>query len=391
MARKAALKASTKLPVGVTNEDGARLVRIDPALLRVMSGYNVRKPFDPNEPEDKELVASVIANGVREPLKVRQVGGEYFIIAGHRRYSAVLLANATEKRIRSVPAIIVTADEGREDLTIDLLRSNQYRALSLPEKGAIFQRLRDYGWSDVDIAAKAGVTDRTVRDACKLARTDARIRAWIKQGFIAPTLALSTVQTSGPDAPEVIGEAVANAKAKGRTKATEADIVAAQAKRGGATVTARTAKGAKAGASKVHAGTRQPSGNGGAAGKTGGEAAPTAAKNGEFCPEYSMLHGPFRVGGEDKMELHDRAGKLVGYGNSAGLAQQLCAMLNWAWSHTAKGKADEAAEAAKAATRAAQAVANHPASASAPAKPEAAAPAKGKAKPAARKASKRAA
>jgi len=65
----------------------------------ITAGNNPRKVF--NDDEMKELVASVSANGVIQPIVVRPVGEVFSIVAGERRYRA-----AREAGLSEIPAVV---------------------------------------------------------------------------------------------------------------------------------------------------------------------------------------------------------------------------------------------------------------------------------------------
>src|SRR4051812_40159541 len=84
--------ASNKIsgwPSSVTMVNGWPVV--DPRVLQVIPGYNVRDAFDPElDEEDRSLLASMLANGylMDEPITVRRVGNALHVIRGHRRLDA---------------------------------------------------------------------------------------------------------------------------------------------------------------------------------------------------------------------------------------------------------------------------------------------------------------
>ena len=108
-----------------------------------------RKDFDPEALS--QLADSIAANGVLQPILVREVGsgGMYQIIAGERRWRASKLAGLLE-----IPAIVMDAD----DLTtaqIALIENIQRTDLNPYEEACAYRDLaKGFGLTQEEVSAR---------------------------------------------------------------------------------------------------------------------------------------------------------------------------------------------------------------------------------------------
>ena len=103
----------------------------------------------------QELAASIRANGIIQPLIVRQLGDSYQIVAGERRWRAARLAELQE-----VPVVIQDVAD-RSMLELALIENIQREDLNPIETAHAFERLgRDLGLSQEEIGRRTG-KDRT--------------------------------------------------------------------------------------------------------------------------------------------------------------------------------------------------------------------------------------
>ncbi len=138
--------------------DGVRKLRIaeiDPR------NDQPRKNFEPEALA--QLADSIAANGILQPILVRQVGERYEIIAGERRFRGAKLAGLSE-----VPAMVLDAD----DLTAAryaLIENLQREDLNPYEEAQAYQKLVDvYGLSQEEIAGQLGRSRSAVANALRL-------------------------------------------------------------------------------------------------------------------------------------------------------------------------------------------------------------------------------
>lgn len=120
-----------------------------------------RKNFEPEALA--QLADSIAANGVLQPILVRQTGERYEIIAGERRFRGAKLAGLSE-----IPAIIVEAD----DLTAAryaLIENLQREDLNPYEEAVAYDRLmKEFGLSQEEIAGQLGKSRSAVANSLRL-------------------------------------------------------------------------------------------------------------------------------------------------------------------------------------------------------------------------------
>lgn len=123
-----------------------RLLPID----RIHNNENQpRKDFDDDALE--ELVASIAAVGLQQPIKVRPLNGGYEVVMGERRWRACKMLGWQE-----IPAIVEELGD-REAAVLALVENVQRRDLNVIEEAEAYRALRDMGLTVDSIAARIGV------------------------------------------------------------------------------------------------------------------------------------------------------------------------------------------------------------------------------------------
>ncbi|HPS78206.1 MAG TPA: ParB/RepB/Spo0J family partition protein [Thermoanaerobaculaceae bacterium] len=120
-----------------------------------------------------ELVASIIARGVLEPLLVRrQTGGNtYQLIAGERRFHAAIEAGLVE-----VPCVELSATD-QEALEIALVENLQRKDLTAFEEAEGYRALVEkYQYTHEQVAQAVGKSRPTISEALSLLRVPPAIR-----------------------------------------------------------------------------------------------------------------------------------------------------------------------------------------------------------------------
>ena len=110
------------------------------------SDIHVRPGFNPRETVDVEgLTRSVKTHGVLQPVEVRSDGnGGYVLIAGERRLSAAILADAPD-----IPAIVSEVEaDSPDELVHAIIENTQREDLSPVEVAKAMKRLRELGYTN---------------------------------------------------------------------------------------------------------------------------------------------------------------------------------------------------------------------------------------------------
>jgi ParB family transcriptional regulator, chromosome partitioning protein len=138
--------------------------------------YQPRKDMDPEKL--RELADSIIAQGIIQPIVVRQLQDERFeIIAGERRWRAAQLAELAE-----VPVIVKDFDD-RTVMAVALIENIQREDLSALEEAEALRRLQDeFELTHQQIASAVGKSRVTVTNLLRLLELAPEVKALLAKG-----------------------------------------------------------------------------------------------------------------------------------------------------------------------------------------------------------------
>jgi ParB family chromosome partitioning protein len=144
-----------------------------------------RNPFQTrsrvNEDQLAELAASIVANGVVQPILVRPLAeGRFQLIAGERRWRASQLAGKA-----TIPAILrQVSDEQAMEITI--VENLQRADLNPMEQARAFERLsREFHMTQEQMATRTGKDRATVSNFLRLLRLPATVQARVESGALS--------------------------------------------------------------------------------------------------------------------------------------------------------------------------------------------------------------
>src|SRR6202453_4118687 len=144
-----------------------------------------RNPFQTrsrvNEDHLPELAASIVANGVVQPILVRPLAdGRFQLIAGERRWRASQLAGKT-----TVPAILrQVSDEQVMEITI--VENLQRADLNPMEQARAFERLsREFHMTQEQMATRTGKDRATVANFLRFWRLPSTVQAKVESGQLS--------------------------------------------------------------------------------------------------------------------------------------------------------------------------------------------------------------
>src|SRR5579859_5284702 len=159
-------------------EDG-----LTPAQATVAIGLIDPNPFQPRtsfaESELQELVDSIRAKGVIQPVLLRHSGERYQLVAGERRWRAARAAG-----LESVPAVVREMDD-REALELALTENLLRDDLGPLEAARAYQTLQaEFGASQDEIASRLGLNRATIANSLRLLRLPRSIQQMIERKAI---------------------------------------------------------------------------------------------------------------------------------------------------------------------------------------------------------------
>ncbi len=163
-----------------------------------------RQHFDPEALA--ELVHSLQTVGLLQPIVVREVGDEYEIVAGERRYRA-----AREAGWQSIPALIRHTDDA--DLLRDALLENLHRVQLNPlEEAAAYQQLlSDFGVTQEELADRLGRSRPHLTNTLRLLKLPPAVQRRVAAGVLSAgharaLLGLQTEQQMDALATRIVAE-----------------------------------------------------------------------------------------------------------------------------------------------------------------------------------------
>ena len=139
------------------------------------SPYQTRTNFD--EQALNELAASILTNGIVQPIVVRPINGRYQLIAGERRW------RASQKLGREfIPAVVKqVSDEQAMEMTI--VENLQREGLNPMEEARAFERLaREFNLTQEQMSQRTGRERASIANLLRLLRLPETVRQSIENG-----------------------------------------------------------------------------------------------------------------------------------------------------------------------------------------------------------------
>ena len=174
-AGKTGAKASSKAAgrAGGT-EDEDRVLYVDINDIRPNSAQP-RMRFD----EDKlaELASSIKANGVIQPLIVRESGQGYELVAGERRWRASRIAG-----LRKIPCIVRNFDD-RQNAIVAIIENMQREDLNpIEEAKGLRSMTEKYGFTQEQVSASLGRSRTYIANSIRLLKLPEEIQEYVSSG-----------------------------------------------------------------------------------------------------------------------------------------------------------------------------------------------------------------
>jgi ParB family chromosome partitioning protein len=153
-----------------------------------------------------ELIASIAAQGILEPLVVRQRGDRFQIVAGERRYQAAIQAG-----LRDLPVVVRDVDETGM-LELALIENLQRKDLTPFEEAEALHGLAERcGYTHEDLARRLGKSRTSVTESLALAAMPDEVRNLCRLADISSkSLLLQVVRQETPQKMTALVEKIAS-------------------------------------------------------------------------------------------------------------------------------------------------------------------------------------
>ncbi|GAA4895741.1 ParB/RepB/Spo0J family partition protein [Ferrimonas pelagia] len=153
----------------------------------------------------EELAASIRAQGVIQPIVVRQLAGDrYEIIAGERRWRASQMAG-----LNTVPCLLKNVDDNAA-VAIALIENIQREDLNAMEEAIALKRLTDeFELTHVQVAEAVGKSRTTVTNLLRLNNLNDEVKTLLEHGDLEMGHARALLALSGDEQTLIARQVVA--------------------------------------------------------------------------------------------------------------------------------------------------------------------------------------
>jgi len=185
-----ALLSSREQIVSVSEEERKHSLNTVPVDQIQRGSYQPRIHFDPEALQ--ELADSIAAQGVVQPVVLRQVASGYELIAGERRWRAAQLIGLHE-----IPAVIRDLDD-RSAAAVALIENIQREDLNALEEARAFQRLiDDFALTHQQVAEAVGRSRAAVSNFLRLLDLGDEVQSYLVAGELEMGHARALLALSG--------------------------------------------------------------------------------------------------------------------------------------------------------------------------------------------------
>ena len=141
----------------------------------------------------EELAQSIRANGVVQPIVLRQIGGRYQIVAGERRWRASQRAG-----LRRIPAVVKVVSDDKL-LELALVENIQRQELNPIEEAKAYRKLIDtLGLTQEMVAERVGKDRTIITTSMRLLRLPGEIQRVIEEGGLSAGHGRALMMTDDP-------------------------------------------------------------------------------------------------------------------------------------------------------------------------------------------------
>lgn len=152
-----------------------------------------------NEPDLNELARSITANGIVQPIVVRQKGGRYQIIAGERRWRAAQRAG-----LRRVPVLVKDIPDNKL-LELALVENIQRQELNPIEEAKAYRKLIDtVGLTQEQVAERVGKERTLITTTMRLLKLPNDVQRHIVEGLLSLSHGRALLMSEDPSIQRIV-------------------------------------------------------------------------------------------------------------------------------------------------------------------------------------------
>ena len=170
----------------------------------------------------RNIADSLKAGGSVPPLVVRSRGDDLFIVDGHHRHAAALLAISEGAPLQFLKFSQFTGNDA--DAIIEALSTGQAKPHTAIERAEGFKRLIRLGLTVDEISKKSGISTNNIYDLLKLGNADTSIQIAVRDDKLSASTAIEVVKEHGHEAGAVIKKTLDAAVSQGRSRVTRKDF-----------------------------------------------------------------------------------------------------------------------------------------------------------------------
>ncbi len=127
-----------------------------------------------------ELAESIRSEGLLQPIVVREVDGEFQIIAGERRFRA-----CQKLKLKKIPARVVVASDA-SSAAMSLIENLQREGLNPIEEARGYASLiRDFDLTQEGVSERVGKGRATVANSLRLLQLEGEIQGYLSKGLLS--------------------------------------------------------------------------------------------------------------------------------------------------------------------------------------------------------------
>ena len=172
------------------------MFKVDPRIVQIRPGHNPRTVFDPDKLAS--LKASILQNGMREPITIVKDEDTIYLVDGERRHRCILelIAEGYGDQFRFVKATVQPQTRSKPvDLFLTALVKNQSDPLVPLDLARAMERfIVDFQWTVEEVAVHLGHSANHIRDLLKLLTATPAIQDMLQNGQAKMTEVIQAVR-----------------------------------------------------------------------------------------------------------------------------------------------------------------------------------------------------